>query len=108
LWCSDATFSAFFGQTDYHSTGWENNNYVDPGGWYCAGCNGSFELSFQTTSVTMNDTGVYGVGLDILENQSSLPYYAFITYGDGTTDNIALPVVVWGGQPASSASPRPN
>jgi hypothetical protein len=92
---SDTVFSAFLGETDYHSTGWSDNNQHGPSDYYCAGCNGSFELSFQTTSVTMAGKGVYGVGLDILENESSLPYNAFITYGDGTTDDIVLPPVVW-------------
>jgi hypothetical protein len=96
---SDAAFSAFVGETDYHSTGFENTNMRQDSGDYCAGCNGSFELSFQTTSVTQRGIGVYGVGLDILDNGSLLPYYAFITYGDGTTGNIALPVVE---QPGSS------
>jgi hypothetical protein len=90
---SDAIFSAYLGETDYHTTGFADWNIRQAAGNYCAGCNGSFELSFQTTSVTESGTGVYGVGLDILGNSSSLPYYAFITYGDGTTDDIALPVV---------------
>jgi hypothetical protein len=97
-WYNDATFSAFFDQTDYQATGWpgQNMNNHGPGDWYCAGCNGSFLLSFQTTSMTLGGTGVYGVGLDILKNTSLVPYYAFITYGDGPPDDIALPVVVWG------------
>ena len=35
--------------------------------------------------------GVYGVGLDILNNDQSTPYFAFITFGDDTTLNHALP-----------------
>ncbi|HUW96324.1 MAG TPA: SdrD B-like domain-containing protein [Anaerolineae bacterium] len=87
---NNAAFSAFLGETDYQSTGFTNLNILSSGG-YCAGCNGSFELSFQTTSVTQSGIGVYGVGLDIRVNSYSLPYYAFITYGDGTTEDIALP-----------------
>ena len=87
----DATFSAFLGETDYHTTGWANRNGHQPNDTYCAGCNGSFLLSFQTTSVTQGGTGVYGVGLDILANYAGTPYWAFITYGDGTTDDIPLP-----------------
>ena len=87
----DATFSAFLGETDYHSTGWANHNSHVSDDTYCAGCNGSFELNFQTTSVTQSGTGVYGVGLDILLNYAGTPYWAFITYGDGTTDDIPLP-----------------
>ena len=85
---SDAAFSAFLGETDYHATGSANFNLHLPSDRYCGGCNGSFELSFQTTSVTEGGTGVYGVGVDLFGNQG---YYAFITYGDGTTDDIALP-----------------
>jgi hypothetical protein len=87
----DATFSGFFGETDYHATGFGNINVHQPSDDYCAGCNGSFLLSFQTTSVTLGGTGVYGVGLDILENDSADPYYAFITFGDETTEDIPLP-----------------
>jgi hypothetical protein len=94
----DAPFSDYEGETDYHTTGFGDTNILN-NGTYCAGCNGSFELSFQTTSVTQSGIGVYGVGLDILDNSSLLPYHAFITYGDGTTGNIALPVVE---QPGSS------
>ena len=95
----DATFSAFLGETDYHTTGFANNNLHGVQDYYCGGCNGSFELSFQTTSVSQGGTGVYGVGLEIVKNDSPvpLPYYAFITYGDGTTDNILLPVVAFPG-----------
>jgi len=87
----DATFSAFLGETDYHATGYGNINVHQPSDDYCAGCNGSFLLTFQTTSVTQGGTGVYGVGVDILANDPAAPYYAFITYGDETTGNIALP-----------------
>jgi hypothetical protein len=94
---NDAAFSAFLGETDYHATGHANVNIHQAGDpqdeTYCAGCNGSFELSFLTTSVTEGGLGVYGVGLDIVENDPSLPYYAYITYGDGTTENVALPIV---------------
>ena len=46
---SDAIMSAVLGETDYRTTGFNNLNIVS-GGRYCAGCNGSFELSFATTS----------------------------------------------------------
>jgi len=95
----DASFSAFLGETDYHTTGYGNNNIRQLGWNYCAGCNGSFELSFQTTSVTQRGTGVYGVGVDIVWNDDAAPYYAFITYGDGTTADIPLDVVE-GGPPS--------
>jgi len=88
---SDTIFSAYKGETDYHTTGWADTNRHLIDDRYCGGCNGSFELSFQTTSVTQGGTGVYGVGLDVVVNLFSVPYYAFITYGDGTTDDILLP-----------------
>jgi len=51
---NNAVMSAVLGETDYMSTGFNNHNLV-PGipaaPYYCAGCNGSFQLSFQTTSV---------------------------------------------------------
>jgi hypothetical protein len=71
---SDTAMSSVFGETQYkatsypdsgNSTGiyvsWSNDRY------YCGGCNGSFELNFSNTSVSMNG-GVYGVGLDIGSN----------------------------------------
>jgi MYXO-CTERM domain-containing protein len=86
---SDAVMSAVIGETDYQSTGFNNLNIVN-GGYYCAGCNGSFELSFQTTSVGA-PTGVNGVGVYIQVHSLAVPYYAYITFADGTTANIALP-----------------
>ena len=91
---SDASFSAYLGETDYHTTHFADWNMLQGDGSYCAGCNGSFELSFQTTCVTQSGTGVYGVGVDILANSLPgypPPYYAFVTYGDGATDDIPLP-----------------
>jgi len=93
---SDTIFSAFLGETDYHTTGFVDRNMFQGNGNYCAGCNGSFELSFQTTSLTDGGTGVCGVGLDVVRNDQ-LPgtpgygYRAFIKYGDGTTDDVPLP-----------------
>jgi hypothetical protein len=88
---SDAHMSAVFGETDYRSTGFTNWNIItDAGTRYCAGCNGSFELIFTSTSMG-TATGVFGVGLDF-ENRDTLPYHAFVTFGDGTTTDYALPV----------------
>jgi hypothetical protein len=93
----DATMSAVLGETDYTATGWEDNNIVTPvddgSGYtssnvYCTGCNGSFLLSFATTSVgTAN--GVFGAGFEFF-NAAYRPYHAFVTFGDGTTQDIAL------------------
>jgi hypothetical protein len=94
---SDVAFSAFLGETDYHTTGHTDHNMHLAADVYCAGCNGSFELSFLTTSVTQSGTGVYGVGMDLVASGSGGgTYYAFITYGDGTTDDVALPAVARG------------
>jgi hypothetical protein len=63
---------------------------------YCAGCNGSYELRFANTSISEGGIGVQGVGIDIIVNSNNLPYVAYVTYGDGTTENFQLPVVSFG------------
>ncbi|MCX4239670.1 MYXO-CTERM sorting domain-containing protein [Paraliomyxa miuraensis] len=98
---NNAVMSGVLGETDYMSTGFNNLNIISGAGgadpYYCAGCNGSFQLSFQTTSVG-NAVGVNGVGVDIQTHSMAVPYFAFITFGDGTTANIALPAAgqFWG------------
>ncbi|MEX1362135.1 MAG: hypothetical protein AB1Z98_03370 [Nannocystaceae bacterium] len=91
---NNAAMSAVLGETDYESTGFTNLNIVSGVGgadpYYCAGCNGSFELSFQTSSLG-DAVGIVGVGVDIQTHNLATPYYAYITFGDGTTENIALP-----------------
>lgn len=86
---NNAVMSAVLGETDYKSTGFDNLNIVS-GGVYCAGCNGSFELSFQTTSVGTAE-GVNGVGAKIQFNDPGQPYFAYITFADDTMANIQLP-----------------
>ncbi|MCH9686988.1 MAG: hypothetical protein K0V04_36470, partial [Deltaproteobacteria bacterium] len=86
---NNAAMSAVVGETDYMSTGFNDLNIVS-NGQYCAGCNGSFELSFLTTTVG-NAAGVNGVGMLIPSHDQGTPYFAFITFADGTTENIALP-----------------
>jgi len=81
--------SGVFGETDYMSTGHMDLNIISAG-YYCAGCNGSFELSFLTTSVG-DATGVNGVGFDIPSHSVNVPYYAFITFADGEQQDIPLP-----------------
>ncbi|HWB79824.1 MAG TPA: hypothetical protein VG755_32895, partial [Nannocystaceae bacterium] len=78
---SDAQMGAIIGETDYHTTGFVDWNLV-VGAAYCAGCNGSFELLFQTTTVGTNE-GVNGVGFDVTANDMMAPYYAYITFADG-------------------------
>jgi hypothetical protein len=94
---SNAVMSSVLGETDYASTGFlpDEINIVGqaPQGEfsYCAGCNGSFILSFTTTSVGTQD-GVFGVGFEFI-NALDL-YVAFVTFGDGSQKNIVLPVAV--------------
>ena len=85
---SDAVMSAVLGETDYTTTGFSNHNIV-PSEYYCAGCNGSFELGFTTTSIG-DSLGVYGVGFDIVANSSSIPYDALVTFGDNSTSLYQL------------------
>jgi hypothetical protein len=85
----NAAMNAVIGQTDYMTTGFLDWNIVS-GGVYCAGCNGSFQLSFQTTTVG-TAAGVNGVGMNIQFNDPGTPYFAYITFADGTIANIQLP-----------------
>lgn len=90
---TNAHMSGILGETDYFTTGWTEWNFIvarAPGHRYCAGCNGSFRWSFTTTSVG-SDSGVYGAGFDIVNNSPNLPYHAFVTFGDNTTLDVALP-----------------
>jgi uncharacterized protein (TIGR03382 family) len=86
---TNAVMSAVLGETDYESTGHQNLNIVS-GGVYCAGCNGSFRLTFTSTSVG-NAQGVDAVGMNVPFSDQGTPYFAFITFGDGTTANIQMP-----------------
>ena len=98
---SDAHMSGILGETDYTTTGytdWNLVGYVYTGSssrMYCAGCNGSFILSFGTTSVG-SASGIFGVGFDFF-NGVTPQYTAFVTYGDGSTENILIPSTVYPG-----------
>lgn len=88
---SDAGMSAVLGETDYRSTTFQDVNITFPfppsgNPAYCAGCNGSFLLSFTSTSVG-DATGVFGVGFDILEATN---FHAYVVFGDNTTLDVAL------------------
>lgn len=91
---SDAAMSAVLGLTGYQATGHLNVNYVYNGGYYCAGCNGSFLLSF--TSPALGGSGTYGVGFDyanvptLTEDPVGQPYVAFVTFGDNTSAEFNL------------------
>ena len=99
---SDANMSAVFGETRYSATGSPDFNLVTGQGsgnpYYCAGCNMSYLLDFTMTSIgTAN--GVFGVGLDVLiVEEEVFGTTAFVTYGDGTTENFTIP----GGPPFTS------
>ncbi len=54
---------------------------------YCAGCNGSFRLTFTSTSVGTSQ-GVIGAGFDNLITGTG--FYAFVTFGDSTTADFPL------------------
>lgn len=89
---SDAHMSSVLGETAYVTTGFSNLNIVfnqlaDPK--YCAGCNGSFELDFQDTSVG-DARGVFGVGFDFFNTYDGFLYSAFVTFGDGSTAAFPL------------------
>ena len=93
---SAAVMNAFFGESEYASTQHSvpNWNIVRPDNFYCAGCNGSFEVSFLNTSLS-TASGVSGVGIRYFNTSSSTPYVAYVTYGDGTTENFPLPVAAF-------------
>lgn len=92
---TNAQMNAFFGQTQYVTTGHVDNNVIAAAGTfahsYCAGCNGSFTLGFQNTSFTTGG-GVFGVGFAFF-NSGTPAYNAFVTFGDGSTANFLLPSV---------------
>ena len=99
---TNAHMSAVIGETDYRTTGHpETNiivNQVAGNPEYCAGCNGSFELGFTTTSLG-SASGIFGVGFDFW-NTGSPQYHAFVTFGDDTTSDYVLPIIGNEGNPA--------
>lgn len=91
---TNAAMDSVLGEAKYQTTTpYGNNGYNlvlgSENRSYCAGCNGSFILDFTQASVG-SASGVFGVGLDILVNSASLPYSAFVSFGDGSTQNFAL------------------
>ncbi len=90
---NNAAMSAVFGETVYQSTGFTETNTVSGSGdsrHYCSGCNGSFLLDFTSTSVGTS-AGVFGVGFDVFGDENVFGTTAFVTFGDGTTMNYAIP-----------------
>lgn len=95
---SNTVMSNVLGETDYASTGWlpsEINIVSQSQFYYCGGCNGSFILSFTATSVGTPD-GVFGVGFEFYNGLGSPEplYDAFVTFGDGSQQNIPLPLAI--------------
>jgi hypothetical protein len=92
---TDLHMSAVLGETDYVTTGFPNLNEVGPLFFgnplaYCAGCSGSFRLTFTSTSVG-DATGVYGVGFQFANLSPLAQFNAFVTFGDNSTANYVLP-----------------
>jgi hypothetical protein len=95
---TDAHMSSVFGETQYHTTGRTDFNIVfaqPEDAKYCAGCNGSFLLTFQNTSVG-DAAGVRGVAFDFSNSQRELLYGATVTFGDGSVAHYALPFATTG------------
>ena len=75
--------STFFDTPDW--------NIVDTGA-LCWGCNGSGQILLDATTIGSSD-GVFGFGLDILRNSNiitQLDYDAFVTFGNGLTQQYDL------------------
>lgn len=85
---ADAPFSAIVGQTRYQTTGFSNLNIIQSNRTYCAGCNGSFNLFFDSTTFGTAD-GVQAVGFDAPFNQG---FDALVTFGDNSAQLFALTV----------------
>ena len=91
-WFFNAAMSAVLGETDYESTQHSDFNLIRhtaTNDYYCAGCNGSFKLTFDSTSVS-DASGVFGAGFNFVNTGG---YTAFVTFGDMTTANYQLPFV---------------
>ena len=93
---ADDAFSAVLNETQYTSVnGSFIGNFTNASEqYYCAGCNGSFSLDFTSTSIG-NDKGVYGVAFDyfygpVTTNTPLVELFAFVTFGDGSSENFAL------------------
>jgi hypothetical protein len=104
---SDAAMTAVLGETRYTTTQYPDSNVIVPGAdhHYCGGCNGTFLLIFDHTSVGQEGT-VFGAGFDVarLVNNSvwTEHTYALITFGDGGTASVPL----GGGFVGVTAGPR--
>ena len=102
---SNVVMSEVFGETNYESLTFSNQNQVidgtgfidGDGSAYCSGCNGNFMLGFASTSLSENG-GLFGVGLDIVHNRSSdtrpqLAGGVLVEFTDGSSEQISIPPV---------------
>ena len=90
--------TAVVGETAYSPTTFTDVNLVlsingsTTDGAYCSGCNGSFSLDFSTTSLSQQvdplGAGVFGVGLDVIQNSGDV--WATVTYIGGSIANYAI------------------
>lgn len=94
---NNTQMSSILGETQYESTFWGNNTVYRQSDtdnfYYCAGCNGTFRLTFTQTTVG-SSSGVFGAGFSVYSNDpTSSPnhYVAFVTFGDGSSLNLELP-----------------
>jgi hypothetical protein len=87
--------TAVLGETSYESFSASNLNSVGDvyvygdGTNYCAGCNGNFRLTFDSTSLTVG-SGVFGVGVDIVLHTSRRCSIGDICPGDPVVDGTIL------------------
>lgn len=77
------------GSIGYEGTGFGINHNLVSGQRLCWGCNGSGQILLGDTTIGTSD-GVYGFGLDIIRSSANPQYDAFVTFGDGSTQNIDL------------------
>lgn len=88
---TDAQMSAVLGETTYTALTFPDQNQVGDvfvygdGSNYCSGCNGNFQLSFESTSFTIGK-GVFGVGFDIVLHTSRRS-----SIGDVIGGDVSLP-----------------
>lgn len=102
---TDAFMSGVLNQTKYTSTLIPNiNEVVGPasGGnpFYCTGCNASFDLNFQTTSLSTGG-GVFGVSFNyrnggLLGGTGTFDF--LVTFADGTSTDYTTPMTSLSGQ----------
>jgi hypothetical protein len=98
---TDAYMSSVLNETRYIDTFIPNHNEVigplDGTGnpYFCTGCNGTFDLNFQTTSLTTGG-GVFGVSFNYRNGvppvSPTAPVYDFfVTFADGSTVDYTVP-----------------